>query len=96
MRGGPAYPPDRFELVSLLELCFGDVDDDEGLADLRDQLEAYPTRRAPFVAQLDRVIARGDPDECRAILEEWVHLTVADDAQAVGWFTWLRGELGSP
>lgn len=80
-------------LTSMLELCFGDVGEEEGLAELRDQLEVYPGRRAPFLAGLDAVIARSDPAECRAILEEWAHFTAHDDGEAVAWFRWVRDSL---
>ena len=30
------------DLTSMLELCYGDVDEEEGFQELQDQLEVYP------------------------------------------------------
>lgn len=84
---------DLYTLESMIELCFGDEEDPEGLADLKLQLDIYPDRQLPFMAQLDAVIERADPDESRRILGDFAQYSHISDAQAIEWFRWLRREL---
>lgn len=82
------------ELASLLELCYGDVDDDaEGLADLRVQLDAYPDRAERFRVQLATLALSGDEDTCRALLQASMHRFVPG-AQAMAWLRDLAQHLG--
>lgn len=82
------------ELASLLELCYGDADDDEsGLAELRTQLEVYPDRVAPFRAQLEALIASGDVDACKDLLETRTHQFMTGP-EALAWLRGLALQLG--
>lgn len=84
---------DRYEeLCSMLELCFGDVDEEEGLSELKDQLEVYPDRVKPFLTELQQLIEENDGELCRQILSEYAHFTAGPE-QSIEWFRWLQKEL---
>ena len=80
------------ELCSMLELCFGDVDEAEGLAELHDQLEVYPDRAGPFLSELRQLNDQKDGDRCREILSEYAHFSATPE-QSLEWFRWLQREL---
>lgn len=82
------------ELCSMLELCFGDEDDDEGLASLLEQLAFYPQRVQPVRDQLRALLDSGDRALCRAILEEYAHITATPDT-SLEWFRWLDRKLAA-
>lgn len=76
------------DLTSLLELCFGDADDDdEGLRDLRVQLDAYPDRAERFRDGLSALLKSGSEEQCSDILETWTHRSLPGGEARV----WLRG-----
>ena len=81
------------ELASMLELCYGDADDESGLDDLRAQLGFYPERAVVFRAQLDELIASGDADACKTLLERYVHRFLSGP-QALAWLRDLSQQLG--
>ena len=83
---------DTQELCSLIELCFGDADDDEGLAELKTQLGIYTERAVEFRRQLSKLLGRGDGEECRAILAEFAHQHMPIE-QCLEWFEWLERQL---
>lgn len=80
------------ELRSMLELCFGDADDAEGLADLRLQLSIYTDRARDFRSQLDALIVSGDGVAARGIVTDTVHIDVTP-VEALDWLRWLQAEL---
>jgi hypothetical protein len=41
-------------------------------------------------AELDGLIERNDPIECRNLLRDRAHIDVVGDVQAIDWFRWLR------
>lgn len=82
-----------YELCSMLELCFGDEEQEEGLAGMLEQLEIYPHRRAPVTAQLKALLESEDREQCRLILSEYAHFSASPDA-SFEWFQWLNEELG--
>lgn len=80
------------ELRSMLELCFGDAEDAEGLADLRLQLSIYADRAHDFRRQLDALIASGDVTTARDIVTDAVHIDVTPE-EALDWLRRLQTEL---
>jgi len=80
------------ELCSMLELCFGDVDEEEGLAELQDQLEVYSDRVVPFHCELRQLINQNDGERCREVLSDYAHFSATPE-QSLKWFRWLLNEL---
>lgn len=82
------------DLTSLLELCFGDADDDdEGLRDLRVQFDAYPDRAQHFRDALSALLKSGDEERCAEILDEWTHRSLTG-TEARAWLRGLADQLG--
>lgn len=82
------------DLTSLLELCFGDADDDDdGLRDLRVQLDAYPDRSARFRDELSALLRSGDESRCSEIVDTWAHRSLSGPA-ARAWLRGLAHQLG--
>jgi len=45
-------------------------------------------------AELDGLIERNDPVECRNLLRDRAHIDVVGDVQAIDWFRSLRASRG--
>ncbi len=82
---------DFSQLSSFLEGSFGDQDDDEGLAALRVQLDAYPDLAEDFRHQLFELLACGNGEQCRLLLEQAHRFLTPDESLA--WLEWLSGQI---
>lgn len=81
---------DLYELASMLELCFGDVEDDtDGFRDLCIQVAAYPERAAVVLSQLDVLLSGGDGACAARLLREATHRTL-DGVAALAWLSQVR------
>ena len=80
-------------LKTLLESCFGDADDEQGLATLQQQLSIYPEDMAEFQADLDEVLP--DPVVCQSLLENYAHRYL-DPQASRDWLHWLKGASTAP
>lgn len=80
------------DLTSMLELCYGDVDEEEGFQELQDQLEVYPQRVEPFLQQLSLLNQRKDGRLAQELLEEYAHFSATPE-ESLDWFRSLQADL---
>lgn len=80
-------------LTHFLQMCFGDEnDDEEGLADLRFQLDCAPKGAVIFRQQLSALIASGDASLCSQLLKQRASRWM-DPPDSMAWFDWLHAQL---